>query len=197
MLVIIRELKGNLSFYFHLFPPAPPPPPPPQQVTFLVPSREGVPFNPQHLSSDGHVSLLEFCLFLCQEVSITTTCIYIHFLCTHTACVYIHVHCTCIHIYPLFTFSFSMFLHLYLHVFHSAKFPFFMFPFLINFMFLFFHTPIPCSPSSQTCASTAPSTSPRARPVSKKIVSSQRPQRPMHLAATVAVSWPWAVRRKC
>ena len=40
----------------------------PQQVTFLVPTRESVPFEPKDLTPDGHVSLLEFCLFLCQEV---------------------------------------------------------------------------------------------------------------------------------
>lgn len=40
----------------------------PQQVTFLVPSRESTPFEPKELTPDGHVNLLEFCLFLCQEV---------------------------------------------------------------------------------------------------------------------------------
>ena len=42
----------------------------PQHIGVQVDSVDHVPFEPQELTADGSVSLLEFALFLCQQVLI-------------------------------------------------------------------------------------------------------------------------------
>lgn len=134
----------------------------PQQVTFLVPSRDSIPFEPKELTPDGHVSILEFCLFLCQEV----------YLLLQSTYPYSDPH-SVIHTCP----NSNSFNHSFLH---SS-----------------YHLSLTFPTSLQISASTAPSTSPKVLMPNQKTDFFPRLQKPLHLAVTVAVNWPWAHKRRC